>query len=208
MGRGAEQPLREQDLASTWLAQFESWHRQVHAAGDIAEPDAMVLATADANGRPSARTVLLKGLDTRGFQFFTGRDSRKGRDLAANPSAALVFGWYAMRRQVLVSGAVEELPAERADEYFATRAYGSRISALASRQSSVIAGRAELEAARTELEQQHPPGGAVPRPERWIGYRVVPDSVEFWQGRPDRLHDRLRFRRERDDEWVVERLSP
>jgi len=207
MARGGEIALREQDLAATWLEQFERWRAEALAA-DLAEPEAMVLATADADGRPSARSVLLKGLDERGFEFFTGLDSRKGQEIAANPRAALAFPWYELRRQVLATGAVELVAFERSEQYFATRPYGSRISALASRQSSVIGDRAELEAARAELERRYPPDQPVPRPERWGGLRLAPDSVEFWQGRADRLHDRLRFRRQAGGEWVVERLSP
>ena len=207
MGEGGETALREGDLAPTWLAQFEAWREETLAAIP-AEPEAMVLATADAEGQPSARTVLLKGVDERGFEFFTNLDSRKGREIAENPRASLVFPWYALRRQVVVVGAVVGVEPERADAYFATRAYGSRIGALASRQSSVIADRSVLEAARTELEARYPPEGHVPRPERWSGFRVEPETVEFWQGRRDRLHDRLRFRRRAGGEWLLERLSP
>jgi pyridoxamine 5'-phosphate oxidase len=146
-------------------------------------------------------------VDDRGFEFFTNLDSRKGRELEENPRASLVFPWYELQRQVVVVGAVEAVDAARADAYFASRPYGSRIGALASRQSSVIADRGVLERARAELEAVHPPGRPVARPERWSGFRVLPASVEFWQGRANRLHDRLRFRREAD-RWLVERLSP
>jgi len=152
--------------------------------------------------------VLLKGVDERGFEFFTNLDSRKGRELAANPQASLLFPWYPLRRQVIVTGAVVAVSVERADEYFASRAHRSQLGALASRQSSVIADRGVLERALAELEQRYPPQEPVPRPERWSGFRVEPETVEFWQGRRDRLHDRLRFRREPAGEWVVERLSP
>jgi pyridoxamine 5'-phosphate oxidase len=152
--------------------------------------------------------VLLKGVDDRGFEFFTNLDSRKGRELEVNPRASLVFPWYALRRQVIVVGGVTPVGAGRADAYFASRAYRSRLGALASRQSSVISDRGVLERALHEVEQRHPPGEPVPRPERWSGFRVEPESVEFWQGRRDRLHDRLRFRREPSGEWVLERLSP
>lgn len=201
-----EQRLEEQDLASHWLEQFERWQAEFAGAG-AHEPTAMVLATASADGQPSARTVLLKGVDERGFEFFTNLDSRKGRELAENPRASLLFPWYERQRQVVVVGAVEPVEPGRADAYFASRPYGSRIGAHASRQSSVIAGRSVLEDARAELEARYPPDGPVPRPERWSGFRVLPETVEFWQGRPNRLHDRLRFRRA-EGSWVVERLSP
>jgi pyridoxamine 5'-phosphate oxidase len=171
------------------------------------EPQAMVLATADGDGQPSARTVLLKGFDEHGFEFFTNLDSRKGRELAVNPRASLVFPWYSLRRQVVVVGSVSALEDERADAYFASRPYGSRVSALASEQSSVIPSRAALEEQRAELERRYPSAGEVPRPPRWSGFRVAPETVEFWQGRRDRLHDRLRFRRS-GELWSVERLAP
>ena len=201
-----EQTLDERDLAATWLEQFERWREEFTAAA-AHEATAMVLATAAADGQPSARTVLLKGVDERGFEFFTNLDSRKGGELAENPRASLLFPWYELERQVAVVGTVEPVDDARADAYFASRPYGSRIGAHASRQSTVIAGRAVLEDARAELQERYPPDGAVPRPERWSGFRVLPATVEFWQGRPDRLHDRLRFRRD-GGAWVVERLSP
>jgi pyridoxamine 5'-phosphate oxidase len=207
MSDPAERTLDERDLAPDWLTQFRGWQADVNASG-LAEPEAMVLGTADVTGQPSARTVLLKGVEERGFEFFTNLDSRKGRELEVNPRASLVFPWYSLRRQVTVVGGVVPVAAERADEYFASRAYRSRLGALASHQSSVIADRGILERALAELEQRYPAGGPVPRPERWSGFRVEPESVEFWQGRRDRLHDRLRFRRDRSGEWGVERLSP
>jgi pyridoxamine 5'-phosphate oxidase len=207
MGDAAERTLDERDLAPDWLTQFQGWQEDVSASG-LAEPEAMVLGTADETGQPSARTVLLKGVDARGFEFFTNLDSRKGRELEVNPRASLVFPWYPLRRQVTVVGGVVPVAAERADEYFASRAHRSRLGALASHQSSVIADRGILERALAELEKRYPAGSPVPRPERWSGFRVEPESVEFWQGRRDRLHDRLRFRRDRSGEWGVERLSP
>ena len=207
MGEPGEPGLDEADLAGSWLEQFVRWHRALREAG-VAEPDAMVLATADAGGAPSARSVLLRGVDERGFEFFTNLRSRKGRELAVNPRASLVFPWYELRRQVIVVGVARQVESERADEYFASRAYGSRIGALASEQSSVISGRAELERAAAQLRERHPPCGEVPRPGHWSGFRVQPETVEFWQGRRDRLHDRLRFRRDPAAGWVVERLSP
>ncbi|HEX4435513.1 MAG TPA: pyridoxamine 5'-phosphate oxidase [Solirubrobacteraceae bacterium] len=207
MASEQEPSLDEGDLAGHWLAQFEGWHAELRTA-EVPEPDAMVLATADADGRPSARTVLLKGVEEAGFEFFTNLDSRKGRELAANPHASLVFPWYVLRRQVLVSGSVSAVSDERADAYFESRAHRSKLGALASHQSSTIAGRSVLEDALSEMEARYPPGSEVPRPERWSGFLVEPETVEFWQGRRDRLHDRLRFRRGEAGEWVVERLSP
>ncbi len=206
---GEERTLDERDLAATWLEQFERWQAEFAAAG-AHEPTAMVLATAAGDGQPSARTVLLKGVDERGFEFFTNLDSRKGRELEENPRASLLFPWYELQRQVVVVGAVEPVDTARADAYFASRPYGSRIGALASRQSSVVSDRGVLERAQAELEARYPPTGAVPRPERWSGFRVIPASVEFWQGRANRLHDRLRYRRGEagGGGWLVERLSP
>jgi pyridoxamine 5'-phosphate oxidase len=204
---GGERTLETRDLAPTWHEQLQRWLAQATAA-DLAEPTAMVLATADADGAPSARTVLLKELSAVGLVFYTNVGSRKGEDIAANPRAALLFPWFAIGRQVIVAGAVQPVDAEAADAYFASRAYGSRISARASRQSTVIRDRALLEAAHAELRERYPPSGGVPRPEDWGGYRVVPAMVEFWQGHADRLHDRLRFRLDADGDWVVERLSP
>jgi|SRR5947209_8359433 len=200
--------LDESELAATWLAQFERWlDDAINAA--LPEPNAMVMATADAAGHPSARTVLLKVVDERGFILYTNLESRKGREVAANPWAALVFPWPALHRQVVVTGAVEHVGESEADEYFAERPHGSQLGALASPQSQVIASRAVLDHARAQLERRYPPGSRVPRPHHWGGLRVVPDSVEFWQGRADRLHDRLRFRRAGDGvSWVVERLAP
>jgi pyridoxamine 5'-phosphate oxidase len=202
-----ERTLDESELAPGWLEQFRRWRQELDALPP-AEPDAMVLGTADAQGLPSLRTVLLKGLDERGFEFFTNLDSRKGRELAVNPHASLLFPWYHLRRQVIVTGTTVAVEEARADSYFASRAYRSRLGALASRQSSVIASREVLEDSLGELEARYPPPGPVPRPERWSGFRVEPQAVEFWQGRRDRLHDRLRFRRELSGQWLVERLSP
>ena len=202
-----QRTLDEGTIGPNWLSQFQQWLEEAVAAG-LAEPTAMVLATADARARPSARMVLMKGLDERGFVFYSNRTSRKGADLAANARASLVFPWHAMRRQVIVDGDVEVLDEQSSDEYFASRPYGSQLGAHASRQSTVIASRAVLDAARSRAEASYPPGTQVPRPDRWGGWRVEPDTVEFWQGRSDRLHDRLRFRREQGERWVLERLSP
>ena len=187
------------------VAMFRRWFDQATAAG-VHEPEAAVLATADARGRPSVRHVLVKQVDERGFTFFTNADSQKGRELAENPWAALCFPWNVLARQVRVAGPVAPIAAEESDAYFASRPRGSRIGAWASPQSSVLADRAELEARVAEAEAAHPEAD-VPRPPHWGGYRIRPDEVEVWQGRPSRLHDRFRYRR-LEGSWLVERLSP
>lgn len=198
--------LAEADLAADPIAQFGRWLEAAIKA-ELPEPNAMVLATAGTDGQPSARTVLLKGYDEHGFTFFTNHGSRKGRELAANPRAALVFPWVELERQVIVVGDVERTTLQEAAAYFARRPRGSQLGALASAQSTVIASRAVLEERMAELAAAHPEGSAVPMPERWGGLRVRPATVEFWQGRADRLHDRLRYRRT-DTGWTIERLSP
>ena len=183
---------------------------------ELPEPNAMVLATAAADGTPHARTVLLKGHGPDGFRFFTNHTSQKGRDLAENPKASLVFPWHVLHRQVTIGGVAERLPEVVAAAYFQSRPYGSQIGAWASRnQSGVIDSRQEVEERFAELMERwpdpaaHPGSPPVPLPEFWGGYLVAPTSIEFWQGRPDRLHDRFRYRRaEPGGEWIIERLSP
>ena len=194
------------DLEDTWLAQLEAWMAEARER-KILEPNAMVVATASADAIPSARTVLLKGLDERGLVFFTNLQSRKGREVAENPHASAVLTWLELQRQVRVEGAVELVGADESDAYFASRPHGSKLAALASPQSRVIESRGEMELAWADLAERYPEGAEVPRPEWWGGMRLVPESVEFWQGHPDRLHDRLRFRHT-VGEWVVERLAP
>src|SRR2546421_6437299 len=198
--------LAETDLAGDWVTQFRRWLDDAIAAA-LPEPNAMVLATADADGRPSARTVLLKGYDGAGLVFYTNYRSRKGRELAANPRASAVFPWIALARQVIVTGSVEPVPADRSDAYFASRPHGSQVGAAASPQSEVVPDRAALDAAWERVGALYPDGTPVPRPEHWGGYLLRPDTVEFWQGQVNRMHDRLRYRRGNGD-WVVERLAP
>jgi|GEM_PF-56407 len=212
-GRGGGR-LDEHGLAPTWVEQFAHWFDDAAAAGSgIVEPNAMVFGTADAAGRPSARTVLLKGYGAEGFLLFTNYTSRKGQESAVNPYGSLVFPWYALERQVIVVGAVERVSARRSAEYFHSRPHGSQLGAWASHQSAVLSSREELERRDAELAERWPPGTPIPVPPFWGGLLVVPETVEFWQGRPDRLHDRLRYRCVTTDAstapaWIVERLSP
>jgi pyridoxamine 5'-phosphate oxidase len=197
--------LGEADLAPDWLTQFENWLAAVAAVG-LPEPNAMVVASADAAGRPSARTVLLKDVDASGFVFYTNYESRKARELSVNPYASLVFPWHAVGRQVRASGAVSRVDRAETDAYWATRPRESRLGAWASAQSQVVADRATLDEAYEQTRRRFGDGD-IPAPPHWGGYRVDPDTVEFWQGRTGRLHDRLQYRRT-DEGWVVERLNP
>ena len=221
--------LRRRDLSAEPIAQFKSWFDQARGArtsgrllklltgfykallacfgeggGDVT---AMTLATADKQGRPSAREVLLKGVDERGFIFFTNYDSRKAQELAENPQAAVVFYWSELERQVCVAGDVSKLPEAESEAYFRSRPRGSRLAAWASKQSGVIRDRAELEEEWKQLEARYA-GQEVPRPPYWGGYVLRPTRVEFWQGRPNRLHDRFRYTRQPDGRWSLERLAP
>ncbi len=221
--------LRRRDLEAEPIAQFKRWFDQATGArasgrllklltgfykallagvgsggGDIT---AMTLATADKQGRPSARAVLLKGVDERGFIFFTNYDSRKGQELTENPQAAVVFYWSELERQVCIAGEVSKLPESESEAYFRSRPRGSRLAAWASKQSTVIRDRAELEEDWRKLEDRYA-GQEVPRPPYWGGYVLRPTRVEFWQGRPNRMHDRFRYTRQPDGRWLLERLAP
>ena len=200
-----ESSLRETDVDPDPLKQFARWFDDAQHAGLI-EPSAMSLATASREGTPSVRLVLLKGFDDRGFVFYTNYQSPKARDLLENPRAALVFWWDALQRQVRITGDVARVSQAESDAYFQVRPLGSRLGALASSQSSVIKSRDDLERQVEALRKQYPDGN-VPRPEHWGGFRLNPKLVEFWQGRADRLHDRLQYTR-RGASWVIERLAP
>jgi pyridoxamine 5'-phosphate oxidase len=201
-----EAGLSESMAADDPLVQFGRWMADVVAV-PLPEPTAMVLATVSASGRPRARTVLLKGYDSSGFTFYTNRTSRKGTDLAEVPRACLLFPWHAIQRQVIIEGPVSALSVGQSEPYFHSRLRGSQLGAWASRQSSVIGSRAELDERYAELALRWPEGTEVPMPDFWGGYLVTPEVVEFWQGRTNRLHDRLRYRRD-GGRWVIERLSP
>lgn len=202
------QGLREEDLAATWVEQFDRWFADAVAA-ELPEPNAVVVATADADGAPDARIVLLKGYDEAGFVFATSYASAKGAQLAVNPRAALVFPWHALQRQVRVTGRVERVGDAASDDLWNPRPRGAQLAAAASLQSTTVDSRAELVERLRRLDAETA-GHPLPRPPVWGGYRVLPDAVEFWQGGADRLHDRLRF--DRDDPegggWVVRRLAP
>jgi pyridoxamine 5'-phosphate oxidase len=193
-------------LAGDPADQFSAWLADAIAA-DLPEPNAMVLSTVSAAGRPRSRSVLLKAHGPAGFVFYTNRTSAKAQDLAVNGYASALFPWYALRRQVIVQGVVTPMSQAESEPYFHSRPHGSQLGAWASRQSSVVGSRAVLEDAYARLERRWPEGTAVPMPAFWGGYRLVPDLAEFWQGRLNRLHDRLRYRRD-GTRWLVERLSP
>jgi pyridoxamine 5'-phosphate oxidase len=206
LDRWLTEQLDETMLAADPHEQFDRWMTEAVEAG-LPEPTAMVLATVNAAGRPSARTVLLKGHDAAGFTFYTNRTSRKGSDLDQVPRACLLFPWHAIHRQVIVEGTVTRLSPEASEAYFRTRPRGSQLGAWASRQSTVIGSRRELDDRYAELERRWPDSEPVPLPGFWGGYLLDPHSVEFWHGRANRLHDRLRYRRQAGA-WLVERLAP
>jgi pyridoxamine 5'-phosphate oxidase len=197
--------LRRVDLEADPVQQFQKWFQQTLDA-QLLEPTAMTLATADQQGRPSARIVLLKGLDERGFVFFTNYESSKGQELAENPNAALVFYWADLERQVRVRGTAARIPCEESEKYFTGRPRGHRLGAWVSTQSEVISDRTVLERRLKEFEQQYP--DVVPLPPFWGGYVLSPAEIEFWQGRSNRLHDRFRYTKQANGSWLIERLAP
>ena len=198
--------LRETDAAPDPIEQFRRWFEEALAAG-LHEPNAMTLATATSDGRPAARVVLLKGFEERGFVFYTNYEGRKGRELEENPYCALVFYWGELERQVRIEGRASRISGEESDAYYRSRPLGSRLGAWVSEQSRPVGDRATLEERLRELEDEYE-GREVPRPPFWGGYRVVPEEIEFWQGRENRLHDRLLYSRQSDEGWSMARLQP
>jgi len=198
--------LRKEDLDPDPFRQFNLWYRRLPDTG-IKYPDAVNLATVSKEGIPSSRIVLLKGVDNDGFVFYTNSNSRKGKDINDNPVASLCFWWEVLERQVRISGSVQKLPDSVADEYFATRPRGSQIGAWASSQSKIIRNRKKLDDIYLSYTQIYD-GKNIPRPEYWNGYKIIPFEMEFWQGRPNRMHDRLRYRYDEQRKWVIERLQP
>jgi pyridoxamine 5'-phosphate oxidase len=201
------QPLREQDADPDPVRQFAAWFAAATDDPEVRAPEAAAVATASADGAPSARMVLVKGFDDRGFVFYTNYESRKGRELAANPRAALMFYWDALGRSVRIEGAVERTSADESDAYARSRARASQLSALASPQSQVVAGRDALEQRVASLAAEFE-GGELPRSDGWGGFRLIPEMFEFWQHREDRLHDRLRYTPNSERAWMIERLAP
>jgi len=197
--------LTKDSVDANPIRQFATWYDEVLAKG-VSEADAMTLATATKDGRPCARVVLLKSFDDSGFVFYTNYQSRKGRELDENPQACLLFYWPKVWRQVRIEGKIEKVSAEESDEYFQSRPLGSKLGAWASNQSEVVDSRETLEERFAELEKRF--GEEVPRPPHWGGYRLKPNAIEFWQGRDNRLHDRLRYRLQEDSTWLIERLGP
>lgn len=200
-------PFDESTADSHPLKQFASWLKQAEAE-EIFEPNAMVLGTIDPDGSPSSRTVLLKGLDEEGFEFVTNYLSRKGRAISAHPGVTMLFPWYSLKRQVIITGRAEVTSAEVSDRYWHRRPHGAQLASAASAQSEVIESRDLLDARLAELEAQYPEGVDVPRPEHWGGVRVIPDTIEFWQGRSMRFHDRLRYVKDTAGSWNIQRLQP
>lgn len=199
--------LSRADLAADWWTQFHRWYADAVAAG-LPEPNAMVVSTADERGRPSSRAVLLKGYDERGLVFYTNYGSRKGAEARVNPYASLLFPWFPMQRQVVICGTVVAVDRAETEAYFASRPRGSQLGAWASPQSEVLSDRTVLDDRFRAVAERFPEGTPVPPPPHWGGLRVVPESVEFWQGRASRLHDRLRYRRSGVQGWTIERLAP
>lgn len=199
--------LDEQNCGTNPISQFEKWLNEALTAR-LREPNAMCLATVSADGRPSARIVLLKAISQDGFVFYTSYISRKGQELGANPSAALVFFWAELERQVRVEGTVTRVSREQTEKYFQTRPRGSRLGALVSHQSQVVSSRASLEDELRSLTAKYGDLDDIPAPDYWGGYCIRPETIEFWQGRPNRLHDRIRYRRQQSGEWLIDRLSP
>ncbi len=204
-GKGVVRGLTDERAGPDPFALFDRWYREAREAG-LYLPESMALATATADGRPSVRQVLLKAFDERGFVFYTNYDSRKGEEIAENPRAALAVHWPILQRQVRINGGVEKTTEEESHAYFSSRPRGSQVGAWASDQSSVLGGREELELRFGEVKERFA-GGDIPLPAFWGGYRVIPETVEFWQGRANRLHDRLRFTRTGGD-WTIDRLYP
>jgi pyridoxamine 5'-phosphate oxidase len=202
----ARDELLERDVLPDPVAQFDRWFSDALTA-NVVEPNAMTLATADASGAPRARVVLLKGFDQRGFVFYTNYDSHKGRELAQNPQASLCFYWQPQERQVRIDGTVEKVTRRESEEYFHSRPPGAQIGAWVSKQSEPIASRDELDLRAAELAVKFA-GGPIPLPDSWGGYRLIPQQIEFWQGRPSRLHDRLEYVRQPDGTWNIRRLAP
>jgi len=198
--------MRKREMDKNPILQFEIWYKEARASGHP-QPEAMALATASPSGEPSVRMVLLKGIREDGFEFYTNLESRKGREIEANPQAAAVFWWENLHRQIRIEGRVDRVDDERANQYFRTRPRGSQIGAWASRQSSVIANRESLERLAQKYEAMYE-GREVPRPPLWGGLRLIPFSIEFWEERADRLHDRLIYRRLQGEGWVMKRLAP
>lgn len=205
LGKGVLAGLSEDSASDDPIALFAAWFEDAKRSGYYL-PDAMTLVSASPDGTPSGRMMLLKGFDGRGFRFFTNYDSRKGQELTANPKAAMVFHWNTLHRQVRIEGSVVKLSTEESEEYFRTRPRGSQLGAWASRQSSALTDREQLDAQFAEAAERFK-GAPVPLPPFWGGYRLVPHRIEFWQGRANRLHDRLRYARE-GDAWTLSRLSP
>lgn len=203
----SKKSLSETDVAANPISQFNHWWQEAMES-QLSEVNAMTLATADANGIPDARIVLLKGVSDKGFVFFTNYQSRKGKELEENPNACLVFFWKELERQVRVTGTVSKVSAAESDQYFYSRPAGSQIGAIASPQSTVIPSRAFLDQQTQQITDHLAAGQKIIRPEHWGGYLVTPTAIEFWQGRPSRLHDRLRYTAQNGGQWKIERLAP